>query len=136
MSTVVVGYDGSDLARAALDAALDVAGRTGDRVVAVFAYEVSRLGGEVKDYAKALRERAEREMQHALHQAEAAGVTIETQIVETDPPEALVQIAAERDARLIVVGSRGERPLKAMVLGSTPYRLLHLADRPVLVVPG
>jgi nucleotide-binding universal stress UspA family protein len=136
VSAIVVGYDGSDVARAALDAAIEVSRLTGDRIVAVFAYEVSRLGGEVQDYAKAVRERAEREILHAQHQAEAAEVEIDTRIVEQDPAEGLVAIASELDARLIVVGSRGERPLRAMLLGSTPYRLLHIADRPVLVVPG
>jgi nucleotide-binding universal stress UspA family protein len=136
VSSVVVGYDGSDVARAALDAAIEVAGFTGDAVIAVFAYEITRLGGEVQDYAKAVRERAEQEMERATHQGQAKEVSIETRIVEQHPAEALVSVANETDARLIVVGSRGERPLKGAILGSTPYKLLHVADRPVLVVPG
>ena len=51
-------------------------------------------------------------------------------------PEALLEVAEERDARMIVVGSYGEAPLKGAILGSTPNKLLHIADRPVLVVPG
>ena len=50
--------------------------------------------------------------------------------------EALVEVADERDARMIVVGSYGEPPLKGMILGSTPNKLLHISGRPVLVVPG
>jgi nucleotide-binding universal stress UspA family protein len=34
------------------------------------------------------------------------------------------------------VGSYGERPLRGAILGSTPHKLLHLAERPVLVVPA
>ncbi len=56
-------------------------------------------------------------------------------IVERAPAEALVDLAHERDARVIVVGTRGESPLRGALLGSTPHKLLHLADRPVLVVP-
>jgi nucleotide-binding universal stress UspA family protein len=37
---------------------------------------------------------------------------------------------------MIVVGSTGEAALKGAILGSTPYKLLHQADRPVLVVPA
>ena len=37
---------------------------------------------------------------------------------------------------MIVVGSFGEAPLKGIILGSTPNKLLHLTDRPVLVVPA
>ena len=36
---------------------------------------------------------------------------------------------------MIVVGSYGEPPLKGMILGSTPNKLLHTSHRPVLVVP-
>ncbi len=37
---------------------------------------------------------------------------------------------------MIVVGSYGDPPLKGVILGSTPSKLLHVADRPVLVVPA
>jgi nucleotide-binding universal stress UspA family protein len=46
----------------------------------------------------------------------------------------LIAVAEERDARMIVVGSYGERPLKSLLVGATPNKLLHLAERPVLVV--
>jgi nucleotide-binding universal stress UspA family protein len=50
--------------------------------------------------------------------------------------EALVEVAQSRDARMIVVGSYGDPPLKRMILGSTPNKLLYTADCPVLVVPA
>ena len=50
--------------------------------------------------------------------------------------EALIETAEKRDARMIVVGSFGDPPLKGMILGSTPNKLLHLSERPVLVVPA
>ncbi len=37
---------------------------------------------------------------------------------------------------MIVVGSFGDPPLKGTILGSTPNKLLHVTDRPVLVVPA
>lgn len=46
------------------------------------------------------------------------------------------ELAIERDARVIGVGSRGESPIRGALLGATPHKLLALADRPVLVVPG
>jgi nucleotide-binding universal stress UspA family protein len=36
---------------------------------------------------------------------------------------------------MIVVGSYGEAPPKGAIIGSTPYKLVHLSQRPVLVVP-
>ena len=57
MATQVVGYDGTDGARAALHAAMALARGAGRPLVVVFAHHVSRLGGEVHDYEEALRER-------------------------------------------------------------------------------
>jgi nucleotide-binding universal stress UspA family protein len=57
-------------------------------------------------------------------------------VVSEAPAEALVALAQQHDARLIVVGTRGEGPLRAVLLGSTPHKLLHIADRPVVVVPA
>jgi nucleotide-binding universal stress UspA family protein len=37
---------------------------------------------------------------------------------------------------VIVVGTRGESPIRGALLGSTPHKLLQLSDRPVLVVPA
>ena len=54
MATIVVGYDASDSARAALERAIEVARAFGDEVLVVVAYDVNRQGGEVQDFAAAL----------------------------------------------------------------------------------
>ena len=75
-------------------------------------------------------------MGEAKERAAAAGVEAEVEMVAKRGAEALIDVADRREARLIVVGSFGEGPLKGAILGSTPYKLLHLARRPVLVVPA
>ena len=134
MGTQVVGYDGTDGARAALSVAAGLAAELGDTLVAVFAHEVSRLGGEVHDYEEALRERGRGVLEEARSIAREAGVEVELVMRELSSAEALIAVADEHDARMIVVGSHGERPLKSALVGSTPTRLLHLSERPVLVV--
>ena len=57
---VVVGYDGADASRAALEEAIGLAKDLGSAIIAVFGYEVTKMGGEVKDQAKALQERGSR----------------------------------------------------------------------------
>jgi nucleotide-binding universal stress UspA family protein len=136
MSTIVVGYDASDCARAALSTAIDVAKAFGDDVRVVVAYEVHRLGGEVQDFAAALAERAQQIVKLASDQAAGLGAEIQTEVVEERPTEALVEVANRVDARLIVVGSRGEGPLRSALVGSTPHKLMQIAERPLLVVPG
>ena len=101
----------------------------------VFAHQVSRLGGEVHDYEEALRERGRaRARGGARHRPRRPGVELELVMRERRSAEALIEVADEHDARMIVVGSYGERPLKSALVGSTPTRLLHLSERPVLVV--
>jgi nucleotide-binding universal stress UspA family protein len=134
MATQVVGYDGTDGARAALDAAVGLAVELCDTLVVVFAHQVSRLGGEVRDYEQALLERGRGVLEEARGIAREAGVQVELVMRELSSAQALIEVADEHAARMIVVGSYGERPLKSALVGSTPTRLLHLAERTVLVV--
>jgi len=134
MGTQVVGYDGTDGSRAALDAAVGLAAELGDGVVVVFAHVTNRLGGEVRDYDDAVREHGRGVLEEARGIAREAGVEVELVMRELSSAEALIAVADEHDARMIVVGSYGERPLKSALVGSTPTRLLHLSERPVLVV--
>ena len=88
----------------------------------------------MRDYDDAIREHGRGVLEEARSIGREAGVEIELVLRELSPAEALIAVADEHDARMIVVGSHGERPLKSALVGSTPTRLLHLAERPVLVV--
>jgi nucleotide-binding universal stress UspA family protein len=46
----------------------------------------------------------------------------------------IVEDAKALDAGVIIMGSRGRGDLAGLVLGSTAHKVIHLADRPVLVV--
>jgi nucleotide-binding universal stress UspA family protein len=137
MGQIVVGYDGSDCGKAALDEGLRLAEGLGDRVVVVFGYAPPGLwGGEIVEHEEAIEELGQKVMEEARSRAAASTVDAELKMVAKKPSEALVEVADELDARAIVVGSYGDPPLKGMILGSTPNKLLHIADRPVLVVPA
>lgn len=101
-----------------------------------FGYELSPVGGELHDYHNALRELATSRLKEGQELATEAGVQVEAVVIEQEPARALVELASKRNARVIVVGSRGEGPIRGALLGATPHKLLGLADRPVLVVPG
>lgn len=137
MSKIIVGYDGSDCSQAALATACDFAKTLGDGVVLVFGYAPGGYGGgEVPSQRDAVKELAEKATAEGVERAKAAGIEAEVELVAKHPSHALVQVARERQARMIVVGSYGEPPLKGVILGSTPFKLLHEAERPVLVVPS
>lgn len=135
-SGVIVGYDGSDCAKAALRVGIEV-GRAYDETVTIaFGYELSPVGGELHDYHTALKELAASRLAEARELAADQGSEVEEVVIEQAPAQALADLAVQRDARVIVVGTRGESPIRGALLGATPHKLLALADRPVLVVPA
>ena len=135
---IVVGYDGSDCAKEAVRVAIEVGKAYGEKVVIAFGYELNPVAGEMHDYHEALKELATKRLTEAVALASeaGAGTDIEAVIVERSPAAGLVDLADERDARVIVVGTRGESPIRGALLGSTAHKLLHISDRPVLVVPS
>ncbi len=135
-SGIIVGYDGSDGSKAALRAAVDVAKAFGEKVTIAFGYGVNPMAGEVQDYAAALRELAHKRVEEAAGIVKSIDGQVDAVLVEKSAAQALVDLAEERDARLIVVGTHGESPIHAAVIGSTPHKLMHISRRPVLVVPA
>ena len=132
-SGVVVGYDGSDSSKAALELAKEISQLRGEKLIVAFAYQLNHAIGEIGDYHHALQALGEDRLREAAGLVE--GVEVEAVIMEEAPAKALSDLADAHDARLIVVGTRGERPLHGALIGSTPQKLLHLSTRPVLVVP-
>jgi nucleotide-binding universal stress UspA family protein len=137
MGQIVVGYDGSDPSKAALRHAVELAKGLGDDVVLVFGYAPPGIwGGEIAEHEEAIEEFGAKVMDEAKRLVETDGVKVDYELVAKRGPEAMIDVAEQRDARMIVVGGAGEAPLKGAILGSTPYKLLHQTRRPVLVVPA
>jgi nucleotide-binding universal stress UspA family protein len=134
--SLVVGYDGSACARAALEEAISLAGSTGDRIVIGFGYDPGGPGEEYRVLRDEVKRLGERATKPALERASEAGVEASVALVPERPVDALLALGEEHDARAIVVGSSGEGPIRGAILGSTPYKLVQLSERPVLVVPA
>jgi nucleotide-binding universal stress UspA family protein len=80
---------------------------------------------------------AEAEVTAAVEELTAAGVTAHGVIRDTvfgHAAREIIDDAREHQADVIVMGSRGRGDLAGLVLGSTAHKVIHLADRPVLVV--
>jgi len=133
---LVVGYDGSECAEEALSVAAGLAARLGVGVIAAFFAEPpAALAGGSGDQRRVLEERGEELLVEARALVEPTGVSVETRVVDDKPAPGLIALADEVAATFIVVGTYSERPLAAALVGSTPHKLLHLSERPVLVVP-
>ena len=137
MSTVVLGYDDSPGSKAALSTAIGLAREFGDRLVIGYGFAPSSsVGEEFREHQAALRELGERQTADALAQAASEGVEADVELVADSPSAALVELAERHEARFIVVGTYAESPIKGAILGSTPHKLLHLSQTPVVVVPA
>jgi nucleotide-binding universal stress UspA family protein len=135
--TIVVGVDGSACADCAVRRAVEIASGLGDSLVLAFAVEppFRSVGDEWRESQAALEEMGRPVLDAALAKAAEAGVEAEGVLVPKRPTEALLALADERKARMIVVGTASERPITGLILGSVPHKLVHRSSIPVLVVP-
>jgi nucleotide-binding universal stress UspA family protein len=131
---IVLGYDGTDGAKAALAEGARLAKELGAPLVVAFATRTSPVGGEVKDLHDAVVERGRAVTDEALAVAREAGADARAELIDENPGPALVDLAAQLGAQMIVVGSYGESPFKGAIVGSTPHKLIQLSSVPVLVV--
>jgi nucleotide-binding universal stress UspA family protein len=139
----VVGTDGSETARKAVRAAVDLARTLGATLDIVSAYEpvpATRLRQEARQAPADLqwtitpREDVEATLAAAAEQLEGAGVAVQTFAREGDPADAILDVAEERGADLIVVGNKGMTGAKRFLLGSVPNKVSHHAPCSVLII--
>jgi nucleotide-binding universal stress UspA family protein len=134
---IVVGYDGSNASQAALLFAARQAGPDG-RVMIVHAFELppDMLGWPNYDRLVAERRRRGEQLLASLPLTgdDLIGPEYETELIGGPPAEMIAKVARARHADEIVVGARGQGRLRAL-LGSVSVELLHIADRPVVVIP-
>jgi nucleotide-binding universal stress UspA family protein len=135
MGEIVIGYDGSDSSKSALSQGIDFAKALGDTLVIVFAAAPGGYGGgEVPEQRKAVEEFGQKVIKEAEETAKAADISYTVEMINEHPHDALITAGDKHDARMIVVGSHGDNPVVGAIIGATPYKLVHAADRPVLVV--
>ncbi len=132
---IVLGFDGSIGSRAALEEAAALAKALGVGVIVAFGYATSAIGGENRDEELSIRGMGQKIASEAEDYIRSTGVEVRVELVHDRPAAGILDVVREHDARLIVVGSRGESPLAGAILGSVPYRLVHQSHVPVLVVP-
>jgi nucleotide-binding universal stress UspA family protein len=78
---------------------------------------------------------AEAIFQQAVKTIGEMPVEIQTELIEGDPAEAIINVAKTRSSEVIVMGSRGLGRLAGMLLGSTSHKVVAHAPCPVLIVP-
>jgi nucleotide-binding universal stress UspA family protein len=145
-ASIVVGTDGSDTARTAVRAAIEMAGQLGARLHIVSAYEPPsaqrlRRAGDLatanddRDWAVSPHSDVLALLDQARSEAEGAGLDeVETFARQGDAADAILDVAEEQRAGLIVVGNKGMTGAKRFLLGSVPNKVSHHAPCSVLIV--
>ena len=133
---IVVATDGSDASQLAVREGLELAKETGAAVTVVTARQPISFIGAPYDQRELSRQlaRARGALDRAKAEAEAIGVEASYQIREGDPADEILRIAADHQADLVVLGSRGLGAIKSALLGSVSKAVVSGSDRPVLVV--
>jgi nucleotide-binding universal stress UspA family protein len=134
--TLVVGYDGGESSRNALDVAITLATELGEDLVVVTGVGPgSSVGEEYRETEEAVIEALTPEVDEAVIRARAAGVPTEALLVDANPVEALLTAVELRSARMIIVGYGASGRIRAALLGAVAPRMLEESHIPVLVVP-
>jgi nucleotide-binding universal stress UspA family protein len=140
---IVVGTDGSATAAEAVRQAIDLAKLAGAQLSIVSAYQpVSkrRLEGEREgapadvQYEIGPREDVNLVLDAAAAGAKKEGLEVQTHPLEADPADAILNVAEEADADLIVVGNKGMTGARRFLLGSVPNNVSHHAPCSVMIV--
>jgi nucleotide-binding universal stress UspA family protein len=140
---IVIGTDGSETAKEAVRQAIDLAKQVGASLDVVSAFEPvpqSRLREERQQVPQDLehtvspREDVDATLAEAVKEIEASGVEVNTFARQGDPADAIIDVAEEENADLIIVGNKGMTGAKRFLLGSVPNKVSHHAPCSVMIV--
>jgi nucleotide-binding universal stress UspA family protein len=136
MKTIVVGYDDTEPAKRALERAADFAEKFGSTVivtsVAGVLVPLGRSGGGA-DPVESPAEHAQ-ELEHAREYLQGRGIQAEYQPAVGEPAETIVELAEQRNADLIVVGTREPGILERLLGHSVSAGVARRAHCDVLIV--
>jgi nucleotide-binding universal stress UspA family protein len=140
---IVVGTDGSETAGEAVEQAVGLAKLSGATLSIVSAYQPisgRRVSGEQREaptdvhYEIGPREDVNLVLDAAAAEAKKEGIEVQTHPVEADPADAILNVAEETKADLIVVGNKGMTGARRYLLGSVPNNVSHHAPCSVLII--
>ncbi|HZA59231.1 MAG TPA: universal stress protein [Solirubrobacterales bacterium] len=140
---IVVGTDGSETAAEAVRTAIELAKLSNAKLEIVSAYEPvpqsqlrqegSGISGDVSHVVNP-REEVSFVLDRAAAAAKQANVDVVTHPREGDPADAILDVAEENDADIVLVGNKGMTGARRFLLGSVPNKISHHAPCDVWIV--
>jgi nucleotide-binding universal stress UspA family protein len=141
--SIVVGTDGSATAAEAVRQATELAEAVKAKIHLVSAYEPvgsQRLREERQEAPDDVqwmvneREDVDSKLKEASEQIAGAGVDVAAYARQGDPADAILDVAEEQNADLIIVGNKGMTGAKRFLLGSVPNKVSHHAPCSVMII--
>lgn len=135
---ILVAYDGSEGAKRALRAGIELAKTTGARITAISVREHLPYFATSVDEVDEAREQIDRFFRRITEEAERvaadAGIELETVVQPGHEVETTVAYAKQERFDLLVIGFRGHSNVFGRIMGGTAQNLARLAPCPVLIV--
>lgn len=133
--TIVTATDGSKFSSVAAERAIAFAKSYGGEMKVLSVVDVpTEFYAEAPQAVEDLVRKAKRFVADVKEQAEQSGVRTETFVGESEAYEAVIHLAREKKADMIVIGSHGRTGLRRLLMGSVAEKVIGFATCPVLVV--
>lgn len=137
---IMVATDGSRPARKAVETGIDIAKLSGAKIYAVYVVVPTTHSARDFGWEKAAMEHFRNEGKRATgfveETAKAAGIEVESVLIEGHPADEIVKFAEQNDIEMIVMGTLGKTGLDRFLLGSVAENVVRHSKIPVLVVRG
>jgi nucleotide-binding universal stress UspA family protein len=137
--SIVWSTDGSEYAEQAFPLVVQLAKESGAEVTIAHVVERLEGAGAVGPPRRVDEAEIQAELKRRVEELSSEGIRASLEIrgdVGARPAHEVADIARQKNADLIVVGTRGLSVIAGLLLGSETQRLLHLAPCPVLAVPA
>ena len=134
---ILVAVDHSEITPRVLDAARGLASLSNGEVWVIHLRERETVGKTGLLTSRESAGESETDVTSAVDALTKAGITthgVVRDVVFGQAAHEIVAEAREHGADVIVMGSRGRGDLAGLLLGSTAHKVIHLADRQVMVV--
>lgn len=138
---IMVAIDKSELTNKLLDATVEIAQNKQTQVTLVNVSQDYVWNGMTyvpENFLEDILNEMEKASLEQLHQAKSklksAGINPETVHLKGDPGHEILNYAKDTEQQLIIIGSRGLRGVKEMMLGSVSHKVSQLSSCPVLIV--
>ncbi|HYZ71104.1 MAG TPA: universal stress protein [Thermoleophilaceae bacterium] len=141
--SIVIGTDGSETAGEAVRQAIELAKSVGATLHLVGAYQPvpeqqlrhdRQQAPEDVQWSINPHQEVDKTLSDAREKVEKAGVEVEVHSREGDPADAILDVADDVNADLIMVGNRGMTGARRFLLGSVPNKISHHANSSVMII--